>query len=128
MSQLADDLRAAPATTCKGLTFLPVPKFDGPAAAFWAPESAFFNRHDLPKVPREFEDEVHRLFFRGGEWPALGADVDQKAAKMAIAAWLHSFAPAHEAKVATVAYALWVWSPAAAEARAIASAEAQGGE
>jgi hypothetical protein len=105
----------------KGLTFLPVPEFDTLDAVFGAPESAYFNRRDLPDVPRKFEDEVHRLFFRGGEWPPLGADVDAPKAKMAIKALLSSFAPAHEAKVATVAYALWVWSPEAADARSQAT-------
>ena len=110
-----------PSTTMQGLTFLPVPEFDGVTAVFGAPESAYFNRRELPEVPRKYEDEVHRMFFRGGEWPAFGADVDAKKAKIAINALLSSFAPAHEAKVATVAYALWVWSPEAAEARAKAA-------
>lgn len=115
---------ATPAVTCQGLTFLPIPDFDGPTVIFGADERSFFNRRELPKVPREFEAEVHRLFFRGGEYPAFGADVDPKKAKAALRAWLSSFAPAHEAKVATVAYALWVWSPASSAARAASQSPA----
>jgi hypothetical protein len=117
---LRDDLIAAPDVKCKGLTFLPVPEFDGITAVFGAPEKSFFNRRDLPQVPLEFANEVSRLFYRGGVYPAFGRDVDAKKAKIALSAWLSSFEPAHEAKVATVAYALWVWSPAAADARAAA--------
>ena len=112
------DKNTLPEPACKGLTFLPVPEFDEPAAVFGADYSAFFNRHDLPPVPREHEATVDRLFFEGGRYPDFGADVDATKAKRAIRAWLCSFAPAHEAKVATVAYALWVWSPSSAEARA----------
>jgi hypothetical protein len=107
-----------PPVTCKGLTFLPVPKFNELDVALGADVSAYFDRHDRPDVPQEFQNEFHRMFFRGGKWPELGADVDVLEARMAIMAWLRSWAPAHEAKEATVAYALWVWSPAAAEARA----------
>lgn len=110
-----------PAVTCKGLTFLPIPEFDGPAAAFGAPASAYFDRHDTPDVPRPFKDEASRLFFSGGKWPDFGADVDAAKARSAIMAWLRSFAPAHEAKEATVAYALWVWSPEASDRRAALS-------
>lgn len=109
---------AEPAVTHAGLTFLPVPEFDDRTIAFGAPVSAYFDRRDLPKVPREFKDEFSRLFFTGGAWPAFGADVDQTKAKRALKALMGSFEPAHEAKEATVAYALWVWSPAAAKARA----------
>lgn len=107
-----------PAVTCKGLTFLPVPEFDGPTAVFGAGLRSYFPRHDLPEVPRKFEDEVSRMFFKGGEWPEFGADVDERKARVALQALLGSYAPSHEAKTATVAYALWVWSPEAADARA----------
>lgn len=114
----------SPAVQCKHLTFLPVPEFDGPTIVFGAGEQSFFNRRDLPEVPRRYEEEVSRMFFSGGSWPEFGADVDAPKAKQALRAWLGSFAPAHEAKVATVAYALWVWSPEAAADRAKASAKA----
>lgn len=110
-------MNAAPSVVCKGLTFLPVPDFDGPAFAFGAQASAYFDRHDLPDVPREYRDEANRLFFAGGAWPEFGSDVDAAKARTAVMSWLRSFAPAHEAKEATVAYALWVWSPQAAQAR-----------
>lgn len=114
-----------PSVTCKGLTFLPIPKFTDVDCAFGADIGSYFDRRDLPAVPREFKDETSRLFFKGGAYPAFGSDVDVPAAKRAICAWLTSFAPAHEAKTATVAYALWVWSPAAAEARAASLSEAR---
>lgn len=112
---------APPPVACKGLTFLPIPEFDDATCAFGAPERAFFNRRDLPKVPREFTDEASRLFFSGGALPEFGGDVDQAKAKRALRAWLSSWAPAHEAKEAIVAYALWVWSPAAALSKSRAS-------
>ena len=108
----------SPPVTCKHLTFLPVPEFDGPTVVFGANERDFFDRRDRPQIPKRFLDEASRLFFSGGEWPAFGSDVDAVKAKRAIKAWLGSWAPAHEAKEATVGYALWVWSPEAAEARA----------
>jgi hypothetical protein len=102
-----------PEVRINGLTFLPVPDFrtiPGP--------SHYFNRHDLPEVPQKFLKEVDRLFFDGGKYPEFGADVDPEKAKRAIKALLSSWAPPHEAKTATVAYAIWVWSPEAAKARA----------
>lgn len=101
-----------PEVRINGLTFLPVPDFKK------SPDlSNYFSRYDLPEVPRKFSQEVDRLFFEGGEFPEFGADVDQDKAKRAIRALLSSWTPSHEAKTATVAYALWVWSPAAAKAR-----------
>lgn len=108
---------AAPDVTCKGITFLPVPEFGREAPA------AYFKADDLPDVPREFMEEARRLFCWGDQWPAFGDDVEAKRAKHAIQAWLWLSAPSHEAKITTIAYALWVWSPAAAQARA-AQAEA----
>ena len=93
-----------------GLTFLPVPEFDDVDCAFGARQSSYFDRNNLPKVPREFEDHVHRLFFKGGDMPDFHPSIDREKARRATGAWLRSFAPAHEAKVATVAYAFWVWS------------------
>jgi hypothetical protein len=111
-----------PEVTIKGLTFLPVPEFTDLDAAFGARRDKFFDRHDLPEVPRKYEQEASRLFYSGGEWPKFGADVDEGKARKAIRAWLCSFDPAHEAKTATVGYALWVWSPEAAKERAKVSA------
>jgi hypothetical protein len=116
-----------PAPTCKGLTFLPVPEFDGPATVFGADESAYFNRRDLPEVPREHEKTVHRLFFQGGAVPEFAPDVDRGKAMRALNAWLCSFAPAHEAKTATVAYALWLWMTPP-EGREAQQVETAGGE
>lgn len=107
-----------PEVTKDGLTFLPVPEFDAAACAFGADEKCFFNRRNLPKVPREFEQQAEKFFFSGGEIPAFAPDVDRAKAAKAIRAWLCSFAPAHESKVATVGYALWCWSVKAGEARA----------
>lgn len=50
-----------PQTTIQGLTFFPVPDFDGPTSAFGAPASAFFDRRNLPDVPRKFEDMAQGL-------------------------------------------------------------------
>lgn len=111
-----------PQTTIQGLTFFPVPDFDGPTAAFGAPASAFFDRRNLPDVPMKFEDMAQGLFSSGGKVPEFSPKVDRKKAFAALSAWLRSFAPAHESKIATVAYALWLWTDEAA--LSVQSAEA----
>lgn len=99
-----------PTTTCKGLTFWPIPEFSKLHAVFGAEESSYFDRSDLPKVPRQYINKASDLFFSGGT-PELGEDVDRAKAINALRAWLCSFAPSHESKEATVAYALWCWAP-----------------
>jgi hypothetical protein len=54
------------------------------------------------------------LFFSGGKLPDFSPKVDRKKAFAALSAWLGSFAPAHEEKIATAAYALWLWTDDAA--------------
>jgi len=99
-----------PEKTIKGLTFYPVPEFDDITVAMGADESAFFNRHDLPEFPREYDDLANKLMFSGGKLEGLSPKVPMDKAMRAVRAWLCSFAPAHEAKTATVGYALWLWS------------------
>lgn len=100
-----------PRESIDGVTFIPVPDFDGVKAVFGASADSFLNRHfDMRIIPREWRDMASTLFFSGGTIPKFQSDVDRKAAVLALHAWLRSFAPAHEAKEATVAYALWVWS------------------
>lgn len=103
-----------PAATKDGLTFWPIPNFSDADMAFGADAKAYFNRRSLPKVPYELERLVNALFFNGGSLPEMAPEVDRQAAMRAVRAWLTSFAPAHEAKIATVAYALWVWTTPAA--------------
>lgn len=103
-------IATAPKPTCHGLTFFPVPEFDALTAAFGAPLEAFFDRRKCPDVPREYETAVSMLFYSGGEIPKFSAQVDRKKAAIALRAWLSSFQPAHEAKIATAAYAVWLWS------------------
>jgi len=99
-----------PEKTKKGLTFFPVPEFSGVDAAFGADESRYFDRHDLPEVPGKYEAMANDLMFNGGSLEGISEKVDGAAATTAVRAWLSSWAPAHEAKVATVGYALWLWS------------------
>jgi hypothetical protein len=86
------------------------------ALAFGANASAYFDRRDLPEIPRSFEKKASDLFFKGGGIE-VSDDIDALKATRAIRAWLSSFAPSHESKEATVAYALWCWSDEALEAR-----------
>lgn len=108
------DVRATqdrPQEAVDGITFIPVPKFGGVEGTFGARADAFLSRHfDRYSIPREWRDMASKLFFEGGTIPNFQPDVDRKAAALALRAWLCSFDPAHEAKEATVAYALWVWS------------------
>jgi len=113
-----------PSVTMKGLTFLPVPDFTDVQCAFGADAKDYFMRRDLPEVPRKFTAEAMRMFYEGGAFPEFGDDVDAVKAKRAIKAWLSSWSPSHEAKEATVGYALWVWSPEAAKSRQQAKATA----
>lgn len=107
-----------PSIESRGLTFWPIPEFSDVEIAFGADSDKFFSRHDMPDVPREFEKKANDLFFSGGTLDGLDPRVDKALASRAIQAWLCSFAPAHEAKSATVGYALWVWStPKALDAK-----------
>lgn len=103
-------METVPSAKKDGLTFWPIPEFDDASAAFGLRGNAYFSRNALPNVPRKYADEVDRLFFSGGELPAFAPQVDRAKAFRAVRALLSSFVPAHEAKVATVAYAFWVWS------------------
>jgi len=99
-----------PQATCKGLTLWPIPEFTDAEVAFGADRSAYLDRHDRPQVPHEFARMASDLFFSGGKLPDFAPQVDRTKAARAIGAWIRSFAPAHEAKEVTVAYALWLWS------------------
>jgi hypothetical protein len=110
LSQILKGNDVKPQTKIKGLTFFPVPEFNAPTVVFGADERAFFKRHDLPDVPAKFEDIAQNLFFSGGKVPELHPRVNRQKAFAALSAWLKSFAPAHEAKIATAAYALWLWT------------------
>ena len=99
-----------PEKTKNGLTFYPIPEFSDVDAAFGADSSAYFKRDNLPDVPREYEDMASALMFKGGKLISLSPKVNQAEAMKAVRAWLCSFEPSHEAKISTVAYALWLWS------------------
>jgi len=99
-----------PIPECKGLTFFPEPEFNDASVAFGAKNAAYFDLDDLPDVPSQYEHMAEELFFSGGQLPDLHPAVDQELALRAVQAWLSSFAPAHEAKISTVAYALWLWT------------------
>ena len=111
-----------PSATKDGLTFFPVPEFDDLSIAFGAGEKSYFDRRNLPDVPKKFEDAAGSLFFSGGKLPEFDPRVDVKKASRAVRALLSSFAPSHEAKEATVAYAFWVWSTPKAIDAALANA------
>jgi len=66
-------------------------------------------------VPEEFKENsswpnfVSRLFFEGGEWPAVKDGVDGIKAKRHVKACLGSFQPKHEHKIAGVAWLMSQW-------------------
>ncbi len=99
-----------PQLVIEGLTFWPIPKFSDIHMAFGAEINSYFDRYRLPEVPKKYRDQASKIFFEGGKIE-VGDDVNKDDANRAIRAVLCSFAPAHEAKEATVAYALWCWSP-----------------
>lgn len=102
-----------PQLSIQGLTFFPIPEVSGVEAAFGATEKSYFDRHNLPEVPEKYENMAHKLFYSGGNLPdGVQSDVDRNKAIDFLTSRLVSFAPAHESKMATVAYALWVWCEA----------------
>lgn len=103
-------MKNKPHKTINGITFFPVPEFSDAEIAFGASDRRFFNRRDLPHIPAKYEDMANQLFFKGGDLPQLHNSVDRGKAVRALRAWLSSWNPAHEAKVATVGYALWLWT------------------
>lgn len=98
-----------PQAVCNGLTFWPIPVVSDPECAFGLQGKHYFHRHALPKIPSHLEKQVQDLFFNGGRLEGLSKHVDVIKAERYMRALLSSFAPAHEAKIATAAYALWVW-------------------
>lgn len=106
-----------PKAVINGLTFWPIPAFNDPEVVFGAGREAFFDRCNLPDVPKTYCDAAMSLFYSGGKLPEFDPRIDAKLAMRATKAWLGSFAPAHESKEATVGYAFWLWStPAALDA------------
>ena len=99
-----------PKKIINGLTFYPVPTFDHLEITFGAPLTAFFDRRKLPDIPKRFNDMASILFFSGVALPDLSPKIDKIKAHNALSAWLGSFAPSQEAKLATVGYALWLWT------------------
>ena len=94
-----------------------VPDFDMPTVAFGARLDEYPEWDDLPD---EFRKERHpccdvasMLFFNGGELSDYGLklkpEIDNKKALNAIRAWLGSWEPKHEHKIASVGYALSQW-------------------
>lgn len=110
----------APTATKDGLTFFPIPDVSRPEMAFGLSEKAYFSRRALPEVPRKYITQANELFFNGGKLPALADGVDASAATRYLSALLCSFAPPHESKETTAAYALWVWTTPDAIAAAAA--------
>ena len=94
----------APKLSVGSVTFFPVP-----IVPSFAPESAYLPRRGGPTIPRKYSDFASALFFNGGTLPVMRPEVDRVKATQAVGKWLKSWEPAHEAKEATVAYALWVW-------------------
>lgn len=99
-----------PEVTHKRLTFYPIPKVGDSEVVFGAKRDRYFDRASLPTVPHECEELVQQLFFKGGRLPAFHKAVDPIEATRFVRALLCSFEPSHEAKIATVAYAIWLWS------------------
>lgn len=103
-------MNTKPEAVKDGLTFWPIRPVSNLEAEFGAELSDYFKRGKLPEVPRQYEDAVQRLFALGGDFPPLAKGVDKHLAAAKLRSLLLSFAPSHEAKIATAAYALWVWS------------------
>lgn len=99
-----------PELTKDGLTFFPIPDVNDSNTAFGLGKDKYFDRRKRPYVPKKYENMIHDLFFSGGTLPVFKSGVDRTQAARYLNAMLRSWAPAHESKVATAAYALWVWA------------------
>lgn len=95
-----------------------VPKFEGISTVFGADISEY---PPMEMIPPEFKswsgrypNIVSSLFFKGGKFEDHGIRLKPNISKMlamsAIRAWMCSFAPKHEHKTATVAWALSQWT------------------
>lgn len=102
-------MSSQPQAICQGLIFWPIPDTSDLQCAFGLDGCDYFDRRSLPKIPRDLENKVESIFFSGGKLDGLDPTVDPKKASRRMHALLCSFAPSHEAKIATAAYALWVW-------------------
>lgn len=90
-----------------------VPAFDAPTVVFGASLAQYPQRETIPQVPHRYHDVVSSLFFSGGTLEDHGLRIKDSVHKMramaAIRAWLSSWAPKHEHKTETVAWALSEW-------------------
>lgn len=90
-----------------------VPAFDGMDAAFGAAQDQYPAPSLVPEVDRRYRDAFSTLFFSGGKLADFGLELkpglDRARAMTALRAWMGSFAPKHEHKEATVAWALSEW-------------------
>jgi len=99
-----------------GLVFWPIPDINDATVAFGLPESAYFKRTNLPRVPEKYTRQAMNLFYSGGKID-LPSDVPSDKATRYLRALLSSFRPSHESKEATAGYALWCWSKECTNAR-----------
>lgn len=102
------------------------PVFDGPAAVFGADGRAYPKREDIPAQfyngNTPFNRAFSTLFYKGGSLDQFGlsfkAGINRAQAMTALRALMCSFAPKHEIKEATVAWALSEWCDLAPKAGA----------
>lgn len=95
-----------------------VPNFDGPSAVFGADLRDYPPMANIPEEFRsysgKYQDIFSALFFRGGKLADHGIKlkngISHPRAMRAIRAYMCSFAPQHEHKTATVAWALSDWT------------------
>lgn len=52
-----------------GHTFFPVPEFSDVECVWGAEKDRYFDRRNIPDVPRAFEDAASDFFFNGGKAP-----------------------------------------------------------
>lgn len=94
-----------------------VPNFTAAENVFGARLDQYPNYETLPyefrNMKGQFCDVASKLFFNGGRLSDFGlsykSGIDVSKAQRAIQAWLCSFEPKHEHKIATVGYALSKW-------------------
>jgi len=91
-----------------------LPRFNALSAAFGAAGNDYPPASMIPDGLHKFEDIASTLFFKGGKLSDHGIEfkpgIERRSAMTAIQALLCSFAPKHEIKTATVAWALSEWT------------------
>jgi hypothetical protein len=102
-----------PQKEINGLTFYPIPEFPefyGVLLIYGNAIPKYFNIHELPEIPKEYKDMAQTFFITCRKIPVFHPKINREKAIRALWIWLSDFTRPYEVKIATVGYALWLWT------------------